>query len=58
MKLREKPEKFNTPAMAASYAARSLKPKMVFLGDDGLVWVVCPSDGSRLERAGYVNIKF
>jgi hypothetical protein len=57
--LRYEPIAFHSPQLAVSYASRCDDPMRVVLGDwdeerdEGVVWVVCPSDAAKLERAGY-----
>jgi hypothetical protein len=48
--------KFNTPAMANSFAADADVLKMAVLGDDELIWVVTPADWTRLIRGGYEDM--
>jgi len=56
--LRHEPIAFGSLERARSYAARCEKPMWVVLGDiedtgAAVVWVVCPADAAKLERAGY-----
>jgi hypothetical protein len=38
---------------ARNYSARTIKPSVILLGDDGKFWVVSMALGAALERAGY-----
>ena len=51
--LRHEPYRFTSLDSARSFAEHCAKPMRVVLGDNGIAWVVCPSDAARLERAGY-----
>lgn len=57
LNLRYEPIAFGDLDRARSFASRCTKPMWVVLGDhdgdNGVAWVVCPSDAARLERAGY-----
>ena len=51
--LKRQPAIFRNGALAASYAARSVKPHRVVLGNAGEYLVVTNGDAMRLVRAGY-----
>jgi hypothetical protein len=42
---------------ARNYSARTTKPSVIVLGDDGKFWVVTMALGAQLERAGYTIVK-
>ena len=45
--------KFTTLQSAKSYQSRAIKPMIIVMGDDGLLWVVSMRDGNRLIKKGY-----
>jgi len=51
--LRHRPDIFSNRERAHSWALRSIKPMWVIMGNVGEYLIVCPSDASRLMRAGY-----
>lgn len=45
--------KFTTLQNAKAYQSRAIKPMIIIIGDDGLIWVVSMRDGNRLIKNGY-----
>lgn len=52
MKLRMK-YRFKNLGLAKSFSQSTLKPSMIFMGDDEYFWVVTLADAGRLLKAGY-----
>jgi hypothetical protein len=50
-------DKFNSLALATSFADRCHKPQMVILGDDEMFWVCSLAKGEKLIRAGYESAR-
>lgn len=46
---------FRNLHLAKAVVDRSIKIRMIILGDDGKFWIVRPVDGERLCKAGYQN---
>ena len=44
---------YKSRGLAESALSHAVKPQHLILGDNERYWTVRPSDGQRLERAGY-----
>lgn len=55
--------RFHNPALAASFAARTIKASRIFMGsidddgENGEFWVVTMAEGERLLAAGYEELR-
>jgi len=53
LNLRYEPMSLKSKTLAENCAAHCIKTHMLILGENDRFWVVCPSDFSRLLKAGY-----
>ena len=51
--LRYEPSRFISKRLAEMWSANTTKPSLIILGCDSRFWVVCPADGSKLNKIGY-----